>query len=55
MARSFFDTMAIIGIAIIVGFALTVAFQEWYDYTEARRAQRRARRDHPSNSGPRYE
>lgn len=53
--RSTLDTVAAVLIAFAIGITFVVAFQEWYDYTEARRAMKRARRDHPSSSGPRYE
>jgi hypothetical protein len=55
MARSLFDHLAMVGIAILAGAILIAAFQEWYDYTEQRRAEKRSRRNHPSSTRPRYE
>ena len=59
MLRSFVTHIILFGISAVAAVILVAYFDDYYqDLEERRRAKweaRRCRRDHPSNSGPRYE
>lgn len=59
MIGSFIKTVVMVGISAVLAMFLVYAFDDWYQDLERRRRakwQRKYdRRDHPANSGPRYE
>ena len=59
MSSSFVTHIILFGISAVAAVILVAYFDDYYqDLEERRRAKweaRRSRRDHPSNSGPRYE
>jgi len=59
MLRSFITHVILFGIAAVAAVILVAYFDDYYQDLETRRRTkweaRNCRRDHPSNSGPRYE
>lgn len=53
--KNLFVNLALIAISIFCAWFFVNAFDAWYVDKEARRAEKRAKQDHPSSSGPRYE
>ena len=54
--REFIETIILAAISAVVAWFVVNAFDAWYVDKEERRARKRSRRHHPSNSsGPRYE
>lgn len=49
------ETIVLAAVSAFVAWVLVNAFDAWYVDKEARRAEKRAKKDHPSSSGPRYE
>ena len=59
MIGSFIKTVVMVGISAVLAMFLVYAFDDWYQDLERRRRakweRKYADRDHPANSGPRYE
>lgn len=54
--RGLIETIIFAAISAVFAWFLVNAFDAWYVDKEERRARKRSRRHHPSNSsGPRYE
>ena len=59
MLGSIIKTVLMVGISAFLAMLLVYAFDDWYQDLERRRRakwqRKHERRDHPANSGPRYE